>query len=72
MRYKILFSQVVEGYLLAASARHLSQHTINDYTNTFRKFLTFLDDDPPIVEITSKLVESFLASQTVSKKTVLN
>jgi len=69
---KITFSQAIDGYLLFANARRLSHHTIRDYVTTFRKFLDFLDDDPPIEEITSKQVESFLAAQTVSKKTLLN
>jgi len=69
---KITFSQAIDGYLLFANARRLSHHTIRDYVTTFRKFQDFLDEDPPIEEITSKQVESFLAAQTVSKKTLLN
>ena len=68
----ITFSQTVEGYLLAAHARHLSPNTLNDYTNTYRKFLNFLESDPPFEEITTHQVERFLANQTVSKKTILN
>ena len=68
----ISFSQAVDGFLLAANARHLSQHTIKDYLTTFRKFHVFLDDDPPISAITAKHVEAFLAAQEVSNKTVLN
>lgn len=69
---KITFSQAIDGYLLFANARRLSHHTIRDYTTTFRKFQNFLDDDPPVEEITSKQVELFLVAQTVSKKTLLN
>jgi site-specific recombinase XerD len=72
MKNEISFSQAVEGYLLAAHARRLSPHTIEDYVNTFRKFDVFLKEDPPVSLITSKQVESFLASQQVSKKTLLN
>jgi integrase/recombinase XerD len=68
----ISFSQAVDGFLLAANARHLSQHTIKDYLTTFRKFHIFLDDDPPISAISAKRVEAFLAAQEVSNKTVLN
>jgi len=68
-----IFSQSVEGYLLAANARRLSPNTIRDYTTTFRKFQFFLDNDPPISEITSEHVKEFLASQhAISKKTLLN
>jgi site-specific recombinase XerD len=68
----ISFSQAVEGFVLSLNARHLSQHTINDYLNTYRKFQRYLDEDPPIAEIALDQVQSFLAAQTVSKKTILN
>jgi site-specific recombinase XerD len=67
------FTQTVEGYLLAANARRLSENTLRDYQITFRKFFNFLDEDPPINEITPEQVKSFLVSQNgVSKKTLLN
>jgi len=69
---KITFSQAVNGYLLAAQSRHLSQHTIDEYLNTFRKFQTSLDDDPPLITLSPADVQAFLAAQTVSKKTILN
>jgi site-specific recombinase XerD len=70
---KITFSQATEGYLLAAGARHLSEHTIRDYLNTFKKFSNFLDEDLSIEEITRHHVEAFLAAQTkVTNKTLLN
>jgi len=70
---KITFSQAKEGYLLAAGARHLSEHTIRDYVNTLTKFSKFLDEDLPIEEITRHHVEAFLAAQTkVTNKTLLN
>jgi len=47
MQSQITFSQALEGYLLYADVRHLSPHTIADYTNTFRKLQTWLGDDPP-------------------------
>jgi site-specific recombinase XerD len=70
---KITFSQATEGYLLAAGARHLSEHTIRDYVNTLTKFSSFLDEDLPIEENTRHHVEAFLAAQTkVTNKTLLN
>jgi len=70
---KITFSQAKEGYLLAAGARHLSEHAIRDYVNTLTKFSNFLDDDLPIEEITRHHIEAFLAAQTkVTNKTLLN
>jgi site-specific recombinase XerD len=62
MKNHISFSQSIEGYLLAAHARHLSPNTLNDYTNTYRKFLNFLESDPPFEEITTHQVERFLAN----------
>ena len=72
MKTTITFSQAVDGFLLAARSRHLSQNTIKDYLNTYRKFLDFLAQDPLFAEITSRYFESFLAAQDVSKKTLLN
>ena len=70
---KITFSQAKEGYLLAAGARHLSEHTIRDYLNTFKKFSNFLDDDLPLEQITRHHIEAFFAAQTkVSNKTIVN
>ena len=70
---KITFSQAKQGYLLAAGARHLSEHTIRDYVNTLTKFSNFLDEDPPIEGITRHHIEAFFAAQTkVSNKTILN
>ena len=72
MKNQITFSKAIEGYLLNAQARRLSPHTIADYTNTFRKFQAHLDQDLPISQITKDHIRSFLAVQTVSKKTLLN
>ena len=72
MNTMISFTQAIEGYLLAANARHLSPNTLLDYTNTYRKFIKFLNSDPPMDEISVETIEIFLANQTVSKKTILN
>lgn len=70
---KITFSQAMQGYLLAIGARHLSEHTVKDYVNTFNKFTTFLGEDIPIEDITHKEIEAFFTAQTtVSNKTLLN
>lgn len=65
------FSSAVDGYLLNARARRLSPNTINDYANTYNKFLTSMGD-LPIDAISPDLVRQFLISQPVSKKTVSN
>jgi integrase/recombinase XerD len=70
---KITFSQAKQGYLLAAGARHLSEHTIRDYVNTLTKFSNFLGEDLPVEEINRHHIEAFFAAQTkVSNKTILN
>jgi len=50
----------------------LSKNTIHDYANTFRKFVDFLGEDLPMGDITPVHIRSFLAAQTVSKKSILN
>lgn len=65
-------SQIIEGFTLASNARRLSEHTISDYHNTFRKLQAFLGDDPAFQNIEKGRIEAFLASCNVSKKTLLN
>jgi site-specific recombinase XerD len=73
MQSQITFLQALEGYLLYADARRLSPHTIADYSNTFRKFQIFLDDDPLITAITPDQVRAFFIScDGLSKKTLRN
>ncbi|WP_336247317.1 phage integrase N-terminal SAM-like domain-containing protein [Methanothrix soehngenii] len=62
MKHSLTFYQVMVGYILAIEARHLSPHTIEDYKNTFKKFMPFIGKDTPFEEITSKKVEEFLAT----------
>ena len=71
---QITFSQAIEGYWLHCHSRRLSEHTIADYSVTFRKLTTFLEpDDPPIAEITVELIEEFLVTQDhLSDKSLLN
>lgn len=67
------FSKILDGYLLSLGARHLSEHTVSDYSRTLNKFAVFLDEDRPIHEITSRHIELFLASHTnLSNKSLLN
>jgi len=66
-------SMIITGFSLAQHARRLSEHTLADYSNTFRKFQRFLGNDPNFLEITQAQVAAFLASQPdLSRKTVLN
>jgi site-specific recombinase XerD len=69
MKTTLTFTQAFEGYELHIQSRRLSQHTWLDYSNTYRKFLAFLNDDPPLARITARDIEGFLAEQDdVSKK----
>ena len=68
----ISLSKVIDGYFLAANARRLSEATLKDYGNTFRKFESHLGKDPPMGDITADHIRGFLAVQNVSKKTLLN
>ena len=55
-------SKIIDGYLLSLSARHLSEHTITDYSRTLNKFAKFLEEDYAIHTITSQHIQLFLAS----------
>jgi site-specific recombinase XerD len=71
---EITFSQAIDGYLLYANSRRLSEHTVADYRCTFRRLQEFLEpDDPPMNEITLDVIEAFFAELTgLSKKTVVD
>lgn len=65
-------SALVAEFIEACKARRLSEHTIQDYKNTYTKFLRWLGDDRQIDEISSKDIIRFLASCDVRPKTILN
>lgn len=59
--------------MLACRARRLSPHTIEDYERTLNKFSKFLNNDPPIQDITLQHIEQFLSSNPkLSNKSILN
>jgi site-specific recombinase XerD len=63
----------VESFLEAKRSQRLSEHTLNDYRNTFRKFASFVGEECRIDHINPETIIRFLASNdTVSKKTTLN
>lgn len=64
-------SKAVEGFLLACAGRGLSSHTIDDYKNTYKKFVLHVGD-VPINSIMTAHVSAFLAAQAVTNKTKLN
>lgn len=73
MQNTYLFSSTIDGYMLSLGARHLSQNTIDDYRRTLSKFASFLKEDLPIDQITTRDVEAFLASYSkLSNKSLLN
>lgn len=67
----LLLSKAIAGFVLACRARHLSEHTLTDYTRTLKRFLTHVGDTP-ICQITTTQVSAFLAAQPYSAKTILN
>ena len=69
----ITLAQAIAGYLINLSARHLSQNTVNDYTNTLAKFSNQVTGDLPVSDIGIDQINEFLASQTnLSNKTLSN
>ncbi|MDD2920986.1 MAG: tyrosine-type recombinase/integrase [Anaerolineales bacterium] len=66
-------SKAIEGFILACDGRGLSTHTVDDYKNTFRKFIAHVGD-VPIDSIVGAQVSAFLAAQSkrIGKKTMLN
>jgi site-specific recombinase XerD len=73
MKQSLTFYQVMVGYILSIESRHLSPHTIKDYKNTFKKFLSFIGKDTPFKDITNKHIEGFLATfTTVTNNTLLH
>lgn len=68
----MLLSKVIEGYLLDAQARKLSQHTINDYKLSFRRFVALIGD-VDMAGITVEDCRRFMASlSNLSAKTARN
>jgi len=69
----LLFSAAVQKFMEAKRAQRLSEHTLSDYRNTFRRFTNFLGEDAEIQHIDDTTIAQFLAHDTtVSKKTTLN
>lgn len=67
----LVLSKCIDGFMLACSARRLSQNTIIDYRRTLKKFIAAIGD-VNIKSITTRQVSQFLADQPFSEKTVLN
>jgi site-specific recombinase XerD len=70
---QVTLEKAIEGYMLYAHSRRLSEHTVRDYAHTFRKLGEFLTFERPLDRITVEQVERFLSSLAhLKKKTVLN
>lgn len=68
----LTFAQTLEGYYIFAEPK-LSPNTLNDYYNTFRKFQEYLNDDPPINQITVNDIAGFIQHNNhLAKKTLKN
>ena len=69
----MLLSDAIAGYLLDAKSRRLSDETLHDYNNTFRKFVRFMDGTADFGAITTSDIRRFLSSHPqVSSKTIRN
>jgi site-specific recombinase XerD len=69
----ITLSQAIAGYLINLSARHLSQNTVNDYTNTLSKLSNHLESGILVSDIGVEQINEFLAGFTkLSNKTLSN
>lgn len=69
----ITLSQAIAGYLINLSARHLSQNTVSDYTNTLTKLTKNLGNEMPVSDIGIDQINAFMAGfTTLSNKTLSN
>jgi integrase/recombinase XerD len=70
----VTLSQAIEGAVLAAHARRLSQNTIHEYSHYYRKLLAFYAPaDPAFTSIDRVQLEQFINSLTsLSSKSVSN
>jgi len=72
IKSSISLTTAKEGFLNACQARKLSLNTIEDYTRSIDKFISYIGD-MPMNSVTSKQITAFLASLVdVKAKTVLN
>lgn len=70
----LTLSQAIEGRLLAAQAKRLSEHTVREYAAYARKLQTFFaPDDPAFSAITVEHLQRFMLTQShLSKKSLYN
>ena len=67
----VCLSQSVEGYLIAARARRLSEETLRSYQRAFSHLSNYVQADPPLASITAHTLRGCLASMTwLSPKSV--
>lgn len=65
--------EIIDGYIDSKRASRISEHTLADYSNTFRKFAAYVGQDSLFDNVRAELIESFLAEQNqISDKTLLN
>lgn len=70
---RLTWKQATEQFFTSKRAAHLSEHTLMDYQNTFKKIGMFVSDDTLFQEIGIDKVTVFFANtMNVSAKTALN
>lgn len=69
----ITLNQAISEFIEAKKAQRLSKNTLIDYQRTLRRFQEFLNDNPPIEEITTTDIRRFLNSLNhLSNKSLRN
>jgi len=74
LQHALTLSQAIEGAVIAAQARRLSDNTIREYTHYYRKLQTFYAPiDPPFISIDRAQLQQFINSLTgLSNKSISN
>jgi integrase/recombinase XerD len=72
-RHSFTLDQIIDGYMLHAESKRLSQNTLNYYSYAHRKLLKHIDGDTPIKDITpNDIAGAMAACDNLSKKTLAN
>ena len=72
MKNPLTLYQVIDGFMLSLNARRLSENTIRDYRTTINYLCEFIQSNPPFEDLTKTQIQNFLASRSVSNKTIFN
>lgn len=68
----MLFTDAIKKFHQAKKAERYSYNTLTDYGNTYKQFLKYMGYDPKVDQINLDIIQAFLGSLTLSRKTVQN